>query len=719
MQSPWTWIRERFAASTITQLINTWQDDDSEPVHAGDTAALGLRAYRTIAIIHACVVQLATSAAEPDYQVWTGSGTGKRQLPETDPLLQLLQQEHHGLSSFELLEMLVTHLYLAGIAYLQKIRAESSNRVVSLRLLRPDRTAIDDTAFKADGSVRYKYTVGGVVREYIPEEDMIVFKLPHPGDDFEGLSPVEVAAKIADLDARGLDFLRAFFINRGIPAGLLKLQSRVDPIERRRIKELWLEEYGGLKGWHRMAVLDGGADYQQLGLGLNELQMEAIFSQTETRVAMVFGVPLILLGSFTGLSRSTFANYQSAMKHMWISTLKPLYTRVADRLTMGLRDEFPGPQRWVMFDLSGIEALQEAAKDLRTFAIQGWTSDLLTRNKALTLAGQGEEPDGDIYLSEWKALIAPPEAPSDEQEPDNDEPEPPLSRTLPARTNGNGHHPQERHAAADDPFYRAVHRIADHLTPRLRNRFLAAIGEMRAAIDPEALTLAVASGSPAAVVQAIPWDVFQRRFGPGSEDILREGVTRAGRASGDELVRQLDISYSFNLNNPSAIKWAESHAAQLITRIDEPTRQAIQELVTQATRGEYTVQILAREVRQMVGLLPRQITAVARFQERLTGQGVSGDVLARRVDRYAAAQLRARAENIARTELMTAANQGQQIAWEDAEIKGWLRADEIFKVVIITDDDRLDDECERMDGEEAPLHDAFSNGFQQPPFHNQ
>lgn len=426
MKPPWTWLYEKLATSTLTQLINTWADEDGPEFASGTAAQLGLRAYRSIALIHACVRILAESAASPDYQIWTGSGDSAKRLPDTDPMLQLLEHGEQGEGSFQQLEMIVTHLYLTGTAYLHKVRAVRSNQVVHLRVLRPDRTRPDP---QEGQPLTYTYTVGGIVRARIPEEDIIVFKLPHPSDDFEGLSPVEVAAKVADLDARGMEFLRAFFLNRGVPAGLLKLQGRVDPIERRRIKEQWLEEYSGFRGWQRLAVLDGGADYQQLALGLQNMHLDGIFDQTETRMAMCFGVPLILLGSRLGMARSTLANYDSAMKHLWTITLQPLYIRLGDQLTVGLADEFPGVPRWVLFDLSKVAALQESMKDLRTFALGAWDSGLMTRNRALALAGQDPEPDGDVYKLSTAVVLVPAgqtvvmPKPQDEEAPvDDDEP---------------------------------------------------------------------------------------------------------------------------------------------------------------------------------------------------------------------------------------------------------------------------------------------------------
>jgi SPP1 gp7 family putative phage head morphogenesis protein len=327
----------------------------------------------------------------------------------------------------------------------------------------------------------------------------------------------------------------------------------------------------------------------------------------------------------------------------------------------------------------------------------------LTRNQALQLAGQPTlTTGGDVYHHE--AVL----------------PSIPVVQRALGPTNGH-HPPVERRevfeAVPDDPFAQAVHRIADRLTPRFRNRLLASIEELRQAIDDEALTLAIQAGSAEAVVAAIPWDVWQRRFGDMAEQLLAEGAGQAGRAAAETLAGQLDLAFRFDVTNPRAIAWAQSHAARLITQIDESSQVAIRALVVQATKGGATVQDVSRQVRSLVGLHSRQVRAVANFEARLTRQGVSGDALARRVDRYAAAQLRSRAELIARFELLSATNMGQQMAWEKAETEGLIDPFETRKLLIVTDDERLCEICEALDGFQVPLHDRFPGGAMQPPLH--
>jgi phage portal protein BeeE len=87
---------------------------------------------------------------------------------------------------------------------------------------------------------------------------------------------------------------------------------------------------------------------------------------SEARIAMVFGVPLTIIGARLGVSSSSYANKRSDRESFWDEHLAPLYkemsgplnSRPKDVRRVGLTADFPGVQE-VAFDLSDVRALQE------------------------------------------------------------------------------------------------------------------------------------------------------------------------------------------------------------------------------------------------------------------------------------------------------------------------------------------------------------------------
>jgi hypothetical protein len=139
---------------------------------------------------------------------------------------------------------------------------------------------------------------------------------------------------------------------------------------------------------------------------------------------------------------------------------------------------------------------------------------------------------------------------------------------------------------------------------------------------------------------------------------------------------------SFDETNVEAVKWAMKRSGDLISDVSKTTRDRIREAIVNGFSLKMDVDEVAREI---------------------------DDIIDDPV----------RAELIARTETMSAANAGQREAWDQAVDKGFLSGDE-KQVWIVTPDDTLCPICESMDGQKETLGDPFDVDGQEidgPPAH--
>lgn len=137
------------------------------------------------------------------------------------------------------------------------------------------------------------------------------------------------------------------------------------------------------------------------------------------------------------------------------------------------------------------------------------------------------------------------------------------------------------------------------------------------------------------------------------------------------------LKMRFDVSNPLAVKWAKEHAAELATQISDTTEQAIRDAVAKAVE--------------------------------------SGDLSAAIDEIETAVGDDTRAELIARTEIMTAANEGQRQAWDQAAEAGFLSGDERRVWIAAGDACPL---CDALDGEETDLGGSYSgDGGDGPPLH--
>jgi HK97 family phage portal protein len=352
--------------------------------------------YRKNVVVNVCINEIATSVSEPEIIV--RNRKTQTPVPDDHPLKALLDRPKKNESKFSFFERGLVHLQAAGAMYIHKDRARSG--VVSLTLMRPDRVA---PVPGANGEVEaYDYTVGESYPQRIPAADVIAITLPDPLDDYNGLPPLMAAAKYCDLDNEMAEYMRAFFMNGGVPAGLLKLKTPASREERERMQDQWAERYGRGTGatskWHRIGVITADAEYQEVGTSPDKLRLDNVWGMTETRLCATFGVPPQIVQMRIGMQYSTYENYETAVRTFWQETLLPMYARIDEKLTTELAPEFD-EELEIVFDLEHVQALQEAEDAKIERAVKLFTAGIITRSRALERIGEKPIPnEPDVIL---------------------------------------------------------------------------------------------------------------------------------------------------------------------------------------------------------------------------------------------------------------------------------------------------------------------------------
>jgi phage portal protein BeeE len=157
-----------------------------------------------------------------------------------------------------------------------------------------------------------------------------------------------------------------------------------------------------------VSVIGGGTKVHVVGMNFSEMAIGDLTSTTESRIAMVMGVPTILLGRSGTQSDPTRANYAEAKEHLWFDTILPMLQEVADLVTMGIMPHFGGPSNVeVQFDTSKIPTLQEAALRRGTAAMGLFKGSLVSRHQAQRMAGIEEHGPDVFYRSADVAAVLP------------------------------------------------------------------------------------------------------------------------------------------------------------------------------------------------------------------------------------------------------------------------------------------------------------------------
>jgi HK97 family phage portal protein len=347
--------------------------------------------YAKSEIVHACIRELAVSAASPRYYVQAPSTDGGAVEVTSGLLYDLTTRPNPTSDWYSFIENMVTYLMVAGNSYVLKERSRSG-KVMALYNLRPDRVRIIGGDHGAEG---YVYTVGG--KDYpIPREDICHLSLPNPGGDLYGLSPLQVLARNVNLDLNMTDFAKTYFQNAGVPSGLLKLKRRLNTQEEASvIRSRWRSQFGGRNNFHRVAILDEDADYQAMAHSPKDMALPELHDLTESRICAVFGVPAILVGANVGLQRSTYSNYREARMAFHSETLEPMVSRILRHFNRNMLEEYSGNESLTV-DWAEMRSGLDDREAMTTRVTGLFAGGILTLNEARAQLGLQAVSDGAI-----------------------------------------------------------------------------------------------------------------------------------------------------------------------------------------------------------------------------------------------------------------------------------------------------------------------------------
>ena len=349
------------------------------------------------------------SAALAPLVAYTGERTKPTRVQDDHPLAALLLRPNPWQSWYEFMELLITYLDLDGNAFVYKASSTTgrgvmrpsaqdagARQVAGLFPLRSDRVRPVPGQGRTDPLLGYVYDPadsGFFEREPFLPEEIIHVKFPNPGDPFEGLgrgtSRLGAAAKSTDVDNAATSFLKTFFDQAVVPFGLLKSKQKMLDSEVLRVRERLRAQYGGAQNWGDVMILDADAEYQRLGLSMQEMTFGDLDARNEARICMVLEVPPIIVGAKVGLDRSTFANYGEARTSFWEDSLIPgIYRRFEDAFNGGLA----GDGVWLAYDYSAVPALREDQTAKWETAARVFMGGLATRNEARAIVDLAPVP---------------------------------------------------------------------------------------------------------------------------------------------------------------------------------------------------------------------------------------------------------------------------------------------------------------------------------------
>lgn len=347
--------------------------------------------------VYACVRILSETIASLPLHVYRYTEGGKAKDTEHVLYTLLHDEPNPDMTSFVFRETLMSHLLIWGNAYSQILR-DRSGQVIGLYPLLPDQMSVHRSE---KGKLFYVYNRYEEDNPNFQEKGSIVLSqeevLHIPGLGFDGLigySPIALAKNAVGMTLACEEYGASFFGNGANPGGVLEHPGILkDPA---KVRDSWNAVYQGTRNAHKVAVLEEGMSYKQIGIPPEEAQFLETRKFQINEIARLFRIPPHMVGD---LEKSSFSNIEQQSLEFVKYTLDPWVVRFEQALKKSLLLPEEKKTHFIKFNVDGLLRGDYQSR-MNGYAIgrqNGWlsTNDIRELEELNPIS---PEEGGDLYL---------------------------------------------------------------------------------------------------------------------------------------------------------------------------------------------------------------------------------------------------------------------------------------------------------------------------------
>lgn len=370
------------------------------------------RGYRIHPTIFTCVRTIADNFAQIPFSVYRKKVVNGKLQKETlldHPVSQLLGRPSSFMSKYDIKKKTAGYLELDGNVYWCLIRG-FSGKVQQIIALRPDRVTVVP---EKEGYIKgYLYSLKGESFKF-DESDIIHFKWFNPWDDYYGQSTMEAARSVLAEDMSLRKYNQNFLQNSAVPRGIVSIEATMSDPVKKRLREAWEKAYSGPENAHRIAFLDSGAKFQEIGMKHKDMEFVEGKKLNKMEIASVFGVPPLMLNDY---ERATYNNTREQVAFFWHETMIPKTLSIIETINLHLW-KFESARRPLLDkmdieiapELSEVWALKEEELEQAEKEVKVVDSGIMTINEIRARRNLPPVEWGDVWHQKiWNETGAPP-----------------------------------------------------------------------------------------------------------------------------------------------------------------------------------------------------------------------------------------------------------------------------------------------------------------------
>lgn len=296
---------------------------------------------------------------------------------------------NENMTAFEFIRILETHRNINGNGYAIKMY-DQYNQVESLHILDPTRVA---PVIEARTGELWYEVQGENGRYYVHNMDMIHVRHIYFGTGFKGISPIDVLKNTINFDSQVRQFSLDSMDGAIKTSFILKMSAQLDEDKRKE----------AIESFKRFYRENGGVLIEQQGTEIDSIEREFIDTKvfevekiTKNRVAMVYNLPVHMLGETDGINYSSMEQMALEFVQFTLTPICRQYEQEFARKVLTKRERQEGYE--FKFNLNAL--LRGDIKTRGEFYFRGIRSSWFTPNDVRALEDLPPAEGGDqLYIS--------------------------------------------------------------------------------------------------------------------------------------------------------------------------------------------------------------------------------------------------------------------------------------------------------------------------------
>jgi HK97 family phage portal protein len=281
-----------------------------------------------VTAVSAAVRVISETIASLPFNMYEKSKDGSRSVAIRHPVHTLLHDAPNPyMTASTFWETMVSHMLLWGNAYAE-IEWGPDGQVKNLWLLRPDMTRplVDE-----NGQLYYQTTAIDKTFNLPYYRVLHIFGIGFDG--LMGYSPIRLYRESIGLAKATEKYGATYFGNGAKPGGVLEHPGNLSKPAADRLRDGWNQMHSGLDNSHRVAILEEGLTYKQIGLPPEDSQFLQTRKFQIAEISRIFRVPLHMLSE---LDRSTNNNIEHQGIEFLTYTLTPWLVKIEQAVNLKL-----------------------------------------------------------------------------------------------------------------------------------------------------------------------------------------------------------------------------------------------------------------------------------------------------------------------------------------------------------------------------------------------